>query len=387
MRLGGRAQAAIEILSEIEERNRPTSVALKDWGNSHRFAGSGDRSAIGNLVYDALRNKSANAYMIDSSKARGLVMATLFRQWEMTAAEVAERFAEDNFAPEVFSKEEIDALQNRQLTDADLAIQGNIQDWCVGSFEANFGDEWLLEAQSMSKRPTLDLRVNSLKAERPKVLKHLHKFRAKETSLSKLGIRIYPGKRDSRLPNVQAEAGYLKGWFEVMDEGSQIVADLVYARPGEKVLDYCAGAGGKTLAFCAAMQNKGQVHAYDSDKNRLAPIYERLKRAGTRNVQVHAPDDDLSQLESKMDRVVVDAPCTGSGTWRRRPEAKWRLTKNNLEERLREQEEVLSGAAPFVRVFMPGDKGDTGRHLPMPKWAMNFPSRASSPTRWVAKLR
>jgi len=153
----------------------------------------------------------------------------------------------------------------------------------------------------------------------------------------------------ARQPNVQAEEAFQKGRFEIQDEGSQIVSDLIFARAGESVLDFCAGAGGKTLALSAMMENKGQVHAYDSDKNRLAPIYERLKRADTRNVQVHTPDDDLSALAGKMDKVVVDAPCTGTGTWRRRPDAKWRLDQKNLEERLLQQEEVLSEAAPFVR--------------------------------------
>ncbi|CAN0581854.1 unnamed protein product, partial [Laminaria digitata] len=138
-------------------------------------------------------------------------------------------------------------------------------------------------------------------------------------------------------------------WFEIQDEGSQIVADLVYARPGEQVLDYCAGAGGKTLALTAVMDNKGQVHAYDADKSRLAPIFERIKRAGTRNVQVHAAGSDLSGLEGRMDRVVIDAPCTGSGTWRRRPDAKWRLRPHAIEERLKEQHDVLEEAARFVR--------------------------------------
>ena len=148
---------------------------------------------------------------------------------------------------------------------------------------------------------------------------------------------------------MQADGAFQKGFFEVQDEGSQIVADLVLARPGEQVLDFCAGAGGKTLALAASMENKGQIHAYDADRQRLKPIHERLKRAGVRNVQVHAPDADLSALVGKMDRVVVDAPCTGTGTWRRRPDTKWKLTKENLETRLTEQEEVLSQAAPFVR--------------------------------------
>ncbi|PCI04064.1 MAG: MFS transporter [Hyphomicrobiales bacterium] len=349
MRLGGRVQAAIEVLSDIEKRNRPASSCLKDWGVAHRFAGSGDRSAIGNLVYDALRNKTANAFCIGNDSARGIVMAVLVRQWEMTPEEIAEAFDGDKFAPEPLSAEEIASLENIELSTAPPHIQANIPEWCVDSFEANFDEEWIAEATALCERPPLDIRVNTLKATREKVLKALTRQGAKLTSIARSGLRIEAGKQNSRLPNVQAEAGYQKGWFEIQDEGSQIVGDLVFARPGEKILDFCAGAGGKTLALSATMENKGQVHAHDSDKIRLKPIYERLKRAGTRNVQVHGPDDDMSALVDKMDRVIIDAPCTGSGTWRRRPDAKWKLTKKTLEERLREQEEVLSEAAPFVK--------------------------------------
>ncbi|MCY1229230.1 Ribosomal RNA small subunit methyltransferase B [compost metagenome] len=115
------------------------------------------------------------------------------------------------------------------------------------------------------------------------------------------------------------------------------------------MLDYCAGGGGKTLAMSAAMNNKGQVHAYDTDRKRLAPIIERLKRAGTRNVQVHESTDSLAPLAGRFDRVLVDAPCTGTGTWRRRPDTKWRLNQKNLEERISQQEEALASAAQFVR--------------------------------------
>ena len=123
---------------------------------------------------------------------------------------------------------------------------------------------------------------------------------------------------------MQAEPAFQKGWFEVQDEGSQVVAELAGAAPGMQVLDYCAGAGGKTLALSAAMENRGQIFAYDSEKARLAPIFDRLRRSDNRNVQVVSKPQDLAALEGQMDIVLVDAPCTGSGTWRRRPDAKWR---------------------------------------------------------------
>lgn len=348
MRLGGRVQAAIEVLEEMQTRWRPASEALKDWGTSHRFAGSGDRSAIGNLVYDTLRKQSSSAWLMQDDSASAAVFLTLQKQWGVGIEQMREAFADDKFAPEI-PEEKLLAAKDRDFAFADAHVEADVPEWCAGMFEENFDEEWVKEGQALSQRPPLDLRVNTIKADREKVLKSLADTGARPTEIARQGIRIAPGKGARRLPNVQAEAGFQKGWFEIQDEGSQLVADLVFAQPGEQVFDYCAGAGGKTLALCAAMDNKGQVHAYDSDKSRLAPIYERLKRAGSRNVQVHTPKDDLSHLTGKMDRVLIDAPCTGSGTWRRRPDAKWRLTPQALEHRMADQAEVLDKAAQFVR--------------------------------------
>lgn len=349
MRLGGRTQAAIEVLTDLQKNKRPVSLALKDWGVSHRFAGSGDRAAIGNLVYDALRQRASTVHVMGSDKPRSIVLGTLLRQWGYKPDTLLKAFVGDRFAPEHLTEESFAKFDPDRLAAAEPHIQADIPQWCVASFEENFADDWVAEARAFTRRPSLDLRANTLKADQAKVLKALKKAGAKSAEIARYGIRIPPGSGPSRTPNVEAEAGYQKGWFEVQDEGSQIVADLVFPQPGEQVLDYCAGAGGKTLALGAAMQNKGQIHAYDRDRSRLKPIYERIKRAGLRNVQVHSPDDDLSALAGSMHKVVVDAPCTGSGTWRRRPDAKWKLTAENLAERVREQEEALSEAAPFVR--------------------------------------
>ncbi len=349
MRLGGRVQAAIEVLGDMAKRRRPVAEALKEWGSAHRFAGSGDRAAIGNIVYDALRNRASTSFLMDSDKPRRLVLGTLLCHWDFDAQKLADAFEGDKFAPDALSEKELGAFNSRQLVDAPLHIQGDVPEWCVSSLEANFDADWLEEAKAMTLRPPVDIRVNTLKANRDKVQKSLEKVGAVAGDIALNGLRIPAGDGFYRQPNVQAEAGFQKGFFEIQDEGSQIVSELVLARPGEQVLDFCAGAGGKTLALAATMNNQGQLHAYDSDKHRLKPIYERIRRAGTRNVQVHAPDDDISALVGKMDKVLVDAPCTGTGTWRRRPDAKWRLTPENLERRLQEQEEVLSQAAPFVR--------------------------------------
>jgi 16S rRNA (cytosine967-C5)-methyltransferase len=349
MRLGGRLQGAIEILADIEARKRPVADALKDWGLAHRFAGSGDRAAIGNIVYDALRMRLSHAYLMDDDSPAALAHAVLFRQWGVAPESLATETEGDRFAPEALSAEALSAFTSRSLADAEGHIQGDIPEWTQPSFERAFGTDWLTEAKALAERPTLDLRANALKASRDKAAKALERVGAHPSKISRFGIRIAAGEGASRLPNVTAELSFQKGWFEVQDEGSQIVADLVMPAEGDQVLDYCAGGGGKTLAMAAAMNNKGQVHAYDSDRKRLAPIIERLKRAGTRNVQVHDERSSLTALIGRFDKVLVDAPCTGTGTWRRRPDTKWRLTQKNLDERIGQQQDALSQASEFVR--------------------------------------
>lgn len=349
MRLGGRLSGAIEVLSDIETRRRPVADALKDWGLAHRFAGSGDRAAIGNIVYDALRMKLSHAYLMDDDSAAALGWAVLLRQWGMSLDQLSSEFDGDNFAPERLTENQIAAFTSRNLSEAPLHVQGDIPDWVQPSFEEGFGDDWLMEAKALATRPTLDLRVNTLKAHREKVLKALDRSGAQASPIARFGMRVPAGEGPSRLPNVTAELSFQKGWFEVQDEGSQIVADLVDPHEGEQVLDFCAGGGGKTLAMAAAMNNKGQVHAYDADRKRLAPIIERLKRAGTHNVQVHDSAKGLSKLQERFDKVLVDAPCTGTGTWRRRPDTKWRLTDRNIAERTEQQQQALKEAAQYVR--------------------------------------
>ena len=345
----GRIAAAIDVLSAIERTHRPTVEALKDWGTAHRFAGAGDRSAIGPLVHDALRWRASSAFRMGEDTPRALVIGTLAFRWRRPAAAVEGLFSGERHAPEPLTAAERTAIAADRLAEAPAPVRADVPDWIAPSLEAGFGAAWIAEAEALAARAPLDLRTNTLKADREKVLKALERLGARPTPISPLGVRLAPGTGFDRSPNVVREEGYQRGWFEIQDEGSQVCAALAAPAPGEQVLDYCAGAGGKTLALSAALDNRGQVHAYDADPNQLAPIFERLKRAGTRNVQVHRPDADLSALEGRMDRVLVDAPCTGSGTWRRRPDAKWRLSPEAVARRLAEQRTVLDGAARFVR--------------------------------------
>jgi 16S rRNA (cytosine967-C5)-methyltransferase len=352
MRLPGRLSAAIEVLADVEARHRPVAEALKAWGLNNRFAGAGDRAAIGNIVYDALRRRASHAFAMGSESPRALVLAVAVFDWGITPEELNDLFAGDTHAPETLSVEEVQRLVAEDPLDgAPEWVRADVPEWVVPELRASFGAFWREEGRAMTGRPALDLRVNLLKSDRARVLKSLERVAAEPAAVSPVGVRIAAGERDSRTPNVQADEGYLKGWFEVQDQGSQLVALLAGAEPGEQVLDLCAGAGGKTLALAAQMNNRGQIFAHDSDRHRLAPIYDRLKRAGARNVQVVVPSDDttLDGLVGRMDRVVVDAPCTGSGTWRRRPDTKWKLTPEQLAGRVEEQATILDAAVRYVK--------------------------------------
>ncbi len=350
MRLPGRMAAAIEVLEIINEQKRPVSLALRDWGQAHRFAGSKDRAAIGNLVYDVMRKRSSLGFVMNSDEPRALVISLVVREWGEDVEQLNSAFALDRFAPDPVAENELELLKaSESLADAPEHIRANLPEWLVASFAESFGENWPDQAEALCLRPPLDMRVNQLKSGRERVMKSLKRFDPRPTEIAKTGLRIKAGKGEERTPNVQADLAYQKGWLEIQDEGSQIVAALCAVQPGQQVLDYCAGGGGKTLALAAMMQNKGQLFAHDSDRNRLAPIYQRLKRAGVRNMQVCEPNEGaLDNLLGKMDTVVVDAPCTGSGTWRRHPDAKWRLSPAQLEKRVGEQSQILDQAAKYV---------------------------------------
>lgn len=350
MRLGGRIAAAAEVLQDMALRHRPVADALKDWGLSHRFAGSSDRAAIGNLVYDVLRRKLSLGWRMQTDDPAGLVFAALLDSWDETPDSLAEKLQGDRFAPSMPGASMLAHFVEAELAQAPVHIQANMPEWAAERLAALFGGGLVGEGVALAERPPVDLRINRLLSSREKVLAELPPgIGAVPSRLTDDGIRIPAGPRDYRQPNVQAEPAFQKGWFEIQDEGSQIVALMSGAKAGESVLDLCAGGGGKTLALASMMGNKGQIHATDSDKTRLAPIFERLKRAETRNVQVHAAKADIGALEAGMDCVLIDAPCTGAGTWRRRPDAKWRLSERQLSQRAGEQSAILESAKKYVK--------------------------------------
>ncbi len=351
MKAGARLVAAVEVLDDIVARHRTVATALSDWGKAHRFAGSGDRAAIGNLVYDVLRRRLSLAAQMGTDNSRALVLAAAGRALALSpeAIDAAADGTPHTLSP--LTDEERAGLV-RTLDEATPShVRADVPEWLWPSFARAFGDRAVAQGQGSNRRAPVDLRTNSMKSTREKLLKALADYGPVETKYAALGVRIPAPEGPGRTPNVEADAAHGKGWFEVQDEGSQIAAALVCAAPKLQIMDLCAGAGGKTLALAAAMQNTGQIYAYDSDKGQLRPIFERLKRAGVRNAQVMNAGNlvELEALGPRFDVVLVDAPCTGSGTWRRRPDAKWRVTVENLAQRQADQCEVLRLARGLVK--------------------------------------
>jgi 16S rRNA (cytosine967-C5)-methyltransferase len=351
MRPGARLRAAIEILDDILNRHRPAASALADWGKNHRFAGSGDRAAIGNLVYDVLRRKRSLAARMGGDSPRQLVLAAAPRALALSPAAVAASADGSPYSIEALTASEIEGLSRELPEDAPSGVRGDFPDWLAPSLERVFGPSAAAEGAALARRAPIDLRVNTLKAERDKVLRALQRFAAGPTPFSPVGVRLPPAEGPARAPHVEAEPGHGKGWYEIQDEGSQIAALMAGAEPRKQVLDICAGAGGKTLAMAAMMRNTGQIYAYDQEPIRLRPIFERLKRAGVRNTQVLPAGQQglLQALGPRFDVVLVDAPCSGTGAWRRRPDAKWRLKPESVADRQREQRHVLALGAELVK--------------------------------------
>jgi 16S rRNA (cytosine967-C5)-methyltransferase len=350
-----RLSAAIELIETIDGHRVPAAQALKEWGTAHRFAGSGDRAAIAGLVWDVLRRRASSAWIMgeDSPRARLLGMLKLERKLEPDA--IAALCDGSRFAPSPLTETERSALTSNSLDHAPAHVAGDYPEWLDSQLAEVFGDDRAEEAAAMASRAPLDLRVNTLKAKRDKVLDQLAHLGATPTKWSPNGLRIELSA-DARNVGVHSEEAFIKGFCEVQDEGSQLAALLSAAKPGEQVIDLCAGAGGKTLALAAMMSGKGRLIATDLDKRQLAPIHERLSRAGVHNCEVRTPKgqgigdgDPLSDIRASADLVMIDAPCTGTGTWRRNPDAKWRMRPGALEVRLKAQGQVLDRAASLVK--------------------------------------
>lgn len=352
-----RLQAAMEILDDIHFRDLPADRVMAGYFKSRRFVGSKDKKAIADTVYGLIRRRGELAWYLEQQKTRpstrNLLLAWLRIGRGLNLREITPLFGGHPHAAAALTSSEEMLLKNLRATaleDLPRHIRLNVPAWIEGELEQSLGDELEGALSEMKGEAPTDIRVNTLKGNRESLQKRLSKelkeAKAQATKYSPVGLRFDTRQALFTLPS------FRDGLFEVQDEGSQLLALLTGAKPKEFVIDLCAGAGGKTLAMAAMMQNKGRVLACDVVERKLEELKKRLKRAGVDTVMHRAIRDTrdpyLKRHRFKADRVLLDVPCSGSGTWRRNPDAKWRLTHERLRELNQTQAEILRGGAQLV---------------------------------------
>jgi len=324
-------------------------IAIREWARNNRFAGSSDRNAINNIINATLRKKNSSSYLMKDDSPRSLCIGMFRLLWEKSVEEIGDIFNGDTHSPSVLTDDEISLIKDVSvLENAPMWVRGDYPEWLDSEFHKTFGEDILEQTIALSSRASLDIRVNTLKTKRDRVVKELSKFNPTKTKYSAKGIRIKQSEGLDRAPKVENSQFFMKGYFEVQNEGSQIVSLLSGAKPGMQLLDYCCGAGGKTTIFSALMENKGQIYSHDISEARVRPVYDRLKRLGIRNSQIRIGQDSLKDLTSNCDIVFIDSPCSGSGTWRRKPDTKWKFNKNTLDRIIETQETILKEASEYV---------------------------------------
>jgi 16S rRNA (cytosine967-C5)-methyltransferase len=357
---GARIQAAIELIGTISDGRQPADDVVGGYFRRHRFAGVKDRAAIAETIYAVLRHRASIDWWIArlgggrEPLPRTRVFAALLLVQNWRAAEVIQACDGDRFRPAEPGDPErrlIEALEGKTLSHPEMpdAVRDNYPPWLEPRLRALFGAALPAEMAALNGPAALDLRVNRLKANRPDARAALARdgVEAVPTPFSPAGLRVR-----ARIPLATLES-FKSGAVEVQDEGSQLAALLTQAEPGMRVVDFCAGAGGKTLALAAEMRNKGSLVACDISETRLTRSAQRLRRAGVSNVERRTLSTERDKWVKRhaggFDRVFVDAPCSGTGTWRRNPDAKWRLEPRDLEELAELQARILESAARLVK--------------------------------------
>lgn len=364
MKAGAQVAEAIAILDDIlyawsvGERVPADGVMARHY-KQHRYIGSKDRQIISGHIFFVLRHKLQLEWWLEKLgcpiTAKSLVLLTLSFKDKMDLSGIISLFSGKDYSPPKLMPEEqkaIHLVQGEPITheEQSLMVRRNCPLWLEPYLQETFGENIVEELLALEQEAPLDLRVNTLKTSRDKVLHVLENMGLSPiaTPHSPLGIRL--NKREP----IMTTALFQQGQIEIQDEGSQMLAACVRAEAGQKVIDFCAGAGGKTLAIAALMQNKGRVLALDTHEKRLAQMQKRLARAGVNNVTTRAitseQDSFLKRHYDSADWVLVDAPCSGTGTWRRNPDSKWRMDARDLLEIIEKQRSILQQASKLVKL-------------------------------------
>ena len=355
---GARAAAAIELLDAVEaDWTRPVDALVAGWFRKRRYAGSGDRRAIQAILYTVLRRRAQIDWWLAgegrSVDARARTIAALMLGEGWGEADLDAAFDGGQYRPASLAEGEralAASLAGKGFDDPaqPAHVKGNIPAWMEEAFRAALGDSLEPELAALMREAPVDLRINSLKTTREAVagLLAAQGIEATPTAFSRLGLRL------AGRVNLANSAVIRDGLAEPQDESSQIAALLAGARPGEAIVDFCAGAGGKTLALAAMMENRGRIVACDTSHGRLERARPRLERAGVGIVELQVLDgrDGLwtGAGEGGYDCVLVDAPCSGTGAWRRHPEARWRINSENLIQYMALQARILTAASRLV---------------------------------------
>ncbi|HEY8355774.1 MAG TPA: RsmB/NOP family class I SAM-dependent RNA methyltransferase [Methylophilaceae bacterium] len=331
-------------LADVLNNPGPADAKLGAFFRRNRELGSKDRAFVAESVYGVLRRMAFLEHIAGGGRdPRKLLLAFWLRVQGISLRELEPGLnrQQQDWA------QEIKARSTEGMTPAQ---QADMPDWLWERLKAQYGDEFALTvARSMHQPASLDLRVNTVKASREEVM-----ARFREESIEVAATPYAPtGLRMAQKLNISRHPLFVDGKIEVQDEGSQLLAMLVAPRRGEMVADFCAGAGGKTLALGALMRNTGRLYAFDVSEKRLSNLSQRLKRSGLSNLhsQLISSEQDpkLKRLHSKFDRVLVDAPCSGLGTLRRNPDLKWRQTEQDILELTAKQTAILERAARLVK--------------------------------------
>jgi 16S rRNA (cytosine967-C5)-methyltransferase len=344
-----RLAAAIEVLDTIAAEKAPADQVMKAWGRARRFAGSTDRRVIAERAYQCLRARARLAWLMGAADGRALVLGALAHLDGASLPEIQALFSGEGHAPAALTEVERARLASPP-SDPPPEVLAGVPGFVAEALPAQYGDDWLAEAQGLVQpRAPVDLRVNGLKGGVDKALSLLaHEGVEPERSpLSTWGLRLPP----EFAADIQKSRAFRSGWIEVQDEGSQLAAFLAGAEPGWTVVDYCAGGGGKTLALAQEMRGNGRLVAMDVNPRRLDAVPERLERAGAKaELRRTGPEGQGSEdLAGQADLVLVDAPCSGSGTWRRRPEGAWRVQPDDVARLSALQAGILARAAGLVK--------------------------------------
>ncbi|HWD28325.1 MAG TPA: RsmB/NOP family class I SAM-dependent RNA methyltransferase [Rhizomicrobium sp.] len=329
-----RAQAAIDILEDLEKTAQPADRYLRDYFRARRYAGSKDRAAVAERVFAVLRHRAALAWQMQDDAPRALVLASIASDGE----DIDLIFTGQRYAPAALGEDERKAWKTNR-GEPPLCVEGAFPQFLEPELRKAFGDGVLHEMAALQARAPVDLRVNTLRTRREDVLRALHDmgFDAAPTPFAPQGVRLAPGQGSAKLGTLAESSA-----FEFQDEASQIAALLIGAKPGMRILDLAAGAGGKSLALAAAADNQAEIVASDVRDGALEQLRKRADRAGAHIIVEKEP-------RGTFDAVLVDAPCSGTGTWRRQPELRWRLTPSRLDQLTALQDELLDRAAAFVK--------------------------------------